>query len=74
MGDVMFNITNLLCGYKADRFFNFIPYVGLGWVDTWNTPRERDPVAILGLMGVFRLSSALDLNLDVRRATVTHAE
>jgi len=70
-GDVLFNLTNLLCGYKADRVFNFIPYLGLGWLDKWSAPRERDPGAILGFMGAFRLSSALNLNLDVRGTMVS---
>ena len=28
--DVMWNATNALVGYKADRVYNFIPYVGVG--------------------------------------------
>ena len=28
--DVMWNATNALVGYKADRLYNFIPYVGVG--------------------------------------------
>ena len=29
--DAMFNVTNLICGYKADRIWNVIPYIGVGW-------------------------------------------
>ena len=29
--DAMFNVTNLIYGYKADRIWNVIPYVGVGW-------------------------------------------
>ncbi len=28
--DVMFNLSNMFCGYNKDRIWNFIPYVGLG--------------------------------------------
>ncbi len=29
--DAMFNVTNLIWGYKQDRVWNLIPYVGAGW-------------------------------------------
>jgi hypothetical protein len=29
--DAMFNLTNLCCGYREDRVYNAIPYVGFGW-------------------------------------------
>ena len=29
--DAMFNLCNLIGGYKADRVWNVIPYAGLGW-------------------------------------------
>lgn len=29
-GDVLFNATNWLCGYRPGRFYNAIPYVGFG--------------------------------------------
>lgn len=29
--DAMFNLCNLIGGYKADRVWNVIPYVGVGW-------------------------------------------
>lgn len=28
--DVMFNLSNLFCGYNEQRVWNFVPYVGLG--------------------------------------------
>ena len=65
-GDVLFNASNLLCGYNEKRFWSVTPYVGLGWILTWETPRERNFNASIGLINSFRLSSAFDLNLDVR--------
>ena len=61
-GDVLFNASNLLCGYNEKRFWSVTPYVGLGWILTWESPRARS----IGLINSFRLSSAFDLNLDVR--------
>src|SRR5690606_12420634 len=41
-GDVLFNLTNILSGYKEDRVFTISPYVGLGWMFTWDTPTARE--------------------------------
>ena len=65
-GDVRFNASNLLCGYNEKRFWSVTPYVGLGWILTWETPRARNFNASIGLINSFRLSSAFDLNMDVR--------
>ena len=65
-GDVLFNASNLLCGYNEKRFWSVTPYVGVGWILTWETPRARNFNASLGVINSFRLSSAFDLNLDVR--------
>ena len=65
-GDVLFNASNLLCGYNEKRFWSVTPYVGLGWILTWETPRARNFNASIGLINSFRLSSEFDLNLDVR--------
>ena len=64
--DVLFNASNLLCGYNEKRFWSVTPYVGLGWILTWESPRARNFNASIGLINSFRLSSAFDLNLDVR--------
>ena len=60
------DVLNLLCGYNEKRFWSVTPYVGLGWILTWETPRARNFNASIGLINSFRLSSAFDLNLDVR--------
>ena len=65
-GDVLFNASNLLCGYNEKRFWSVTPYVGLGCILTWESPRARNFNASIGLINSFRLSSAFDLNLDVR--------
>ena len=65
-GDVLFNASNLLWGYNEKRFWSVTPYVGLCWILTWETPRARNFNASIGLINSFRLSSAFDLNLDVR--------
>ena len=65
-GDVLFNASNLLCGYNEKRFWSVTPYVGLGSILPCEPPRARNFNASIGLINSFRLSSAFDLNLDVR--------
>jgi outer membrane protein OmpA-like peptidoglycan-associated protein len=68
--DVLFNLSNILGGYKADRFYNINPYVGLGWMVTNDEPKQREVSANLGIYNTFRLSNAFNLTLDVRGGMV----
>ncbi len=69
-GDVLFNFTNLFKGYKPDRFYEISPYVGLGYMFTWDEPRSNEVSANIGLFNKFRLTQALDLSLDLRGSMV----
>lgn len=66
--DVLFNLSNLLCGYKETRIWNCSPYVGLGWARVWDAPQAKEVTANIGVLNTFRLCKALDLNVDVRGA------
>lgn len=68
--DVLFNLSNILCGYKETRVYNCSPYFGLGLGRVTSSPKNSEVMAHLGIMNSFRLSSALDLNLDLR-GTIT---
>ena len=65
-GDVLLNLTNMFCGYKEDRVYSFIPYVGAGFVHTGKGPGYDELGINAGLINRFRLSSALDLNVELR--------
>lgn len=69
-GDVLFNLSNLFLGYKADRFYTISPYLGLGWMITNDAPAQKEVSANIGIYNSFRLSNALDLTFDVRGAMV----
>lgn len=60
--DVLFNATNLIMGYKDNRVYSFIPYIGAGWAFTKDA---REVTLNMGLLNKFRLSSAWDFNLDI---------
>lgn len=77
--DAMFNISNMLFGYSADRFYSFIPYIGVGWAHTFNEGiyrykdmgnrmgrKSNEVSANLGLLNEFKLSKSLFLALDIR--------
>ena len=38
-GDVMLNLSNMLCGYNEERVYSFIPYAGAGLVHSWSDPK-----------------------------------
>ena len=64
--DVMFNLSNMLVGYNPNRVYSFIPYVGFGWAHSYDRPRNNEITFNAGLINKFRLSPALDLNVEFR--------
>ncbi len=63
-GDALFNLSNMLCGYNETRVWNFIPYVGAGFVR--NCSDNRYSLAVnAGILNTFRLSNRVKLNLEV---------
>lgn len=61
---VMFNLSNMLCGYSETRVWNFIPYAGggLGRNMSYNT-YYFDLNA--GILNTFRIAKKWFINLDV---------
>ena len=58
---VLFNLTNMFMGYRANRVWNLIPYVGAGW-------RRHEAVNLDASYGSYQLSSkqrALNLELGL---------
>ncbi len=66
--DVLFNLSNLLCGYNEKRFYNLIPYVGVGYFHSYgHDDNKSNSVSFhAGLINKFRLASRWDLNLTLR--------
>lgn len=63
--ETMFNVTNLVLGYKESRVYNFIPYVGAGWIRNCHSNNDKI-TASFGLLNEFRLNDKFSLNLDVK--------
>lgn len=63
-GQMLFNISNIICGYNENRLWNVIVYPGAGLLRNMS----KDIYAInvqLGLMNTFRINKNLDLFADV---------
>ena len=65
-GDVLFNLSNMFCGYNEDRLYSFIPYVGAGVALSWSEPHQQNLGINAGLINRFRVSDAWDINLELR--------
>ncbi len=61
---VLFNLSNLLCGYNENRVWNFVPYVGagVGRNMSYNTYAMN---LNAGILNMFRISKKVAINLDI---------
>ena len=64
--DAMFNLMNIIGGYKEKRIYSLSPYAGVGIARVTSKPKNAEITGHLGLMNSFRLCEAVDLNLDLR--------
>ena len=64
--DFMFNLSNIIGGYREDRFWDIQPYVGVGWICTWDEPKNQSVTYAAGILNSFRLGERFDIYLDVR--------
>jgi outer membrane protein OmpA-like peptidoglycan-associated protein len=72
--DAMFNLCNLIGGYKADRVWNVIPYVGVGWAgrhafdgngESFDEAFTGSLSANYGILQSFRVAKRLSINLEL---------
>ena len=74
-GDLMLNLSNWIGGYREDRLYSAVPYLGIGWLCTNFTDdsqaktgkgRLEDFALAYGLVNKFRVSKALDVDLELK--------
>ncbi|MCM1031735.1 MAG: OmpA family protein [Oscillibacter sp.] len=65
-GDVLLNLSNWLGGYRYDRFYEAIPYLGFGIMHACTSADNNVFTANAGLINKMRLSDAFDLNVEIR--------
>ena len=65
--DLMINLSNWIGGYKERRAYYAIPFVGMGYLASdINAPSIRQNFVVsYGLLNKFRVSSSVDINLEV---------
>lgn len=66
--DAMFNLSNLIYGYREDRIWNFIPYVGTGYVTAKSPYSDKMSGSLAvnyGIWNTFRLNKHLAVNFEV---------
>lgn len=64
--DVLFNLSNLLFGYRETRLYNLSAYAGVGYARCFDAPGAKEVSMNIGFLNTFRLCDALLLNVDVR--------
>jgi len=63
---VLFNLSNMICGYNETRVWNFIPYVGAGIYHTFGEhTKGNGTVLSAGILNTFRLGRVVSLNLEI---------
>lgn len=62
-GDLMWNISNAIGGYKESRLWDFVPYLHAG---AMMIDKDKEFAAGFGLLNIIRLSKRVDLTLDIR--------
>ena len=79
-GDLLWNLSNSIGGYRADRTWDFVPFAGFGWarasnIDSWNSANKvsNELGITVGLINKFRVSDAVDLNFELRHLFVNDA-
>ena len=71
-GDIMWNISNAISGYRSDRFWDIAPYLGAGVM--WNKKiaghHDTELAVTAGIYNMFRVAKALDITLDINQTVV----
>lgn len=70
-GDLLWNVSNVLSGYKETRRWNFIPFVSTGLAHSCNGGQSADVLGIAaGLLNEIRITDRIGLSLEVRQLLV----
>lgn len=65
-GDLMFNLSNMIGGYKESRVYSVSPYLGAGVIHSFQTEKNTEIAGHFGIYNSFRVSPSVDLNIDVK--------
>lgn len=69
--DFLWNISNAIGGERTDRFWNLVPYAGVGWARSYGNSTSNDEIALsAGLLHNWTLSDAVDISIDMKSMIV----
>ena len=84
--DLLWNVTNAAVGYQADRVYNFIPFIGVGYMTGFTDDfKKLNPNAgffkfqnqsltwNMGIINDFRLSNNFSIFLELTATTLPNA-
>lgn len=80
--DLLWNVTNYLCKYNENRFYSFIPFVGIGAQYNWdytsdvnqgNLFDQKSLTLNAGIINNFRLSNRLSLAIELSGAVLNES-
>lgn len=63
-GDILFNVSNMIVGYNEDCIYDFVLFVGFGFVYLYDVLCCNLLVFNFGIINIFYLVSVWDLNLE----------
>jgi outer membrane protein OmpA-like peptidoglycan-associated protein len=75
-GDLLWNISNAISGYRENRFWDFVPFIGFGWARNYTGgiakfENQSNQFAVTyGLLNKLRLGGVIDLTIEARFMTV----
>ena len=71
----MVNFSAAVFGYKENRVYEILPYIGIGFAHAWykSAPTRNDMTANFGIVQKFCVSPAIDINLEVSQMLVNDA-
>jgi outer membrane protein OmpA-like peptidoglycan-associated protein len=73
-GDFLWNASDAIGGYRADRFWDLVPYLHAGYFRSYGLNDvdffDNELAAGAGLLHLLRLSNRLDLIIDMRATVV----
>ena len=64
-GDVLFNLSNLFCGYSSTRVWNLIAFPRAGVLRHFDAKNSYTPVLGLGLESTWKISKRIGVYLDL---------
>ncbi len=69
--DFLWNISNAIGGERIDRFWNLVPYAGVGWARSSGNSTSKDEIALsAGLLHNWTISDAVDISIDMKSMIV----